>query len=78
MRFSFPAYAALPDGWEFFADNPDVGFMLMYDLDKPGSLPRPLLAMIGAQITNVIVIGLRGAAYHRPRIQVRPQRQPSE
>jgi len=44
MRFSFAAYAALPDRWDFFAANPGVGFGLMYDHDNPGSLPRPLIA----------------------------------
>jgi hypothetical protein len=48
MRFSFPAYAALPERWDMCVSNPDIGFCLMYDVANPGSLPRPLVAEVVA------------------------------
>jgi hypothetical protein len=58
LRFSFPAYAALPGRWDMYVDNPDRRFGLAYDLDNPGSLPRPLVA---EQVASDALVG-RGAA----------------
>jgi hypothetical protein len=53
VRFSFPAYAALPDRWDIYVDNPDVGFGLINDLGNPGSLPRPLVAELVASTARI-------------------------